>query len=220
MDDPIEEYEHNGHKIRIYFDFDPINPRTEWDNAGVMVFRNHDRYILGDKYDDHGYRYENYDSWEEMCDEIMDDEQAIVILPLHAYGCERSRFSIGTGDPSFLRGWYLGWDEDGIDGVMFIRLKTVHENWGKDITKDTLNKVVGYLRGEVETYNQYLSGEIFGYVVGNEEDDDIESCWGFYGIDHCKEEAENLVDYLIEKAEKEKAETARRVTVATRDCTP
>ena len=58
-----------------------------------------------------------------------------------------------------------------------------------------------------EEWNQYLSGDVYGYKVYDmtacEEDDDegelVESCWGFYGDpEYCMTEAVNVVESLIE----------------------
>lgn len=50
--------------------------------------------------------------------------------------------------------------------------------------------------GLIETWNQYLSGDVWGYTI--EELDD--SCWGFYGHDDCLQEAKDIVDYHVRKA--------------------
>ena len=45
MSQDTEEYK--GYTINIDYDEDPMNPRTDWDNAAVMVCW-HRRYNLGD----------------------------------------------------------------------------------------------------------------------------------------------------------------------------
>ena len=61
-----------------------------------------------------------------------------------------------------------------------------------DITDVQSDKATDMLRGEVETYDQYLRGEVYGYVVekkvgcaccGHVEIEEVDSCWGFYGDD-------------------------------------
>ena len=70
------------------------------------------------------------------------------------------------------------------------------------------------LLGEVETYDQFLRGDIYGFVItakcekcGQEKDDPEDSCWGFYGdnifengmSDHfSKEDATFLANGSIE----------------------
>jgi hypothetical protein len=46
----------------------------------------------------------------------------------------------------------------------------------------------------IAEWNQYLSGDVWGYVVGDD------SCWGFYGREYCEQEAKSVVDCQI-KAE-------------------
>jgi hypothetical protein len=45
--------------------------------------------------------------------------------------------------------------------------------------------------GLVETWNQYLWGDVWGYVITDSDGEEVESgsCWGFYGLDACIEEA-------------------------------
>ncbi len=55
----------------------------------------------------------------------------------------------------------------------------------------------------IKTWNQYLSGDVWGYEVGED------SCWGLYGYDYCVKEAKSIADYQIEQDKKEELEAAR-----------
>lgn len=44
-------------------------------------------------------------------------------------------------------------------------------------------------QGYVETWNQYLSGDVYGVVIEDEAGNDLESCWGFYGLEYAQTEA-------------------------------
>jgi len=59
--------------------------------------------------------------------------------------------------------------------------------------------------GLIETWNDYLSGNIYGYVTENKNGDIIESIWGFYG-DYEKSdvlsEARSSIDFHVEKVTK------------------
>ena len=66
--------------IEIYPDQSPDSPR-EWDNLGTMVCF-HKRYDLGDKHD---YDENNYDSWDELKEDIIKQENVHTILPLYLY---------------------------------------------------------------------------------------------------------------------------------------
>lgn len=36
-------------------------------------------------------------------------------------------------------------------------------------------------RGHIETWNQYLSGDVYGFIVEDSDGEHVDSCWGFYG---------------------------------------
>ncbi|HUX02457.1 MAG TPA: hypothetical protein VMY35_15960, partial [Phycisphaerae bacterium] len=52
------------------------------------------------------------------------------------------------------------------------------------------------LRAEVSTYDDYLTGQVFGYVVEDEDGNDLDSCWGFYGEDYCRETARESAEAI------------------------
>ena len=52
-------------------------------------------------------------------------------------------------------------------------------------------KAEALLRAEVETYDQYLTGDVYGYVVENTEGNNVDSCWSCFGLDYTKSEATN-----------------------------
>ena len=61
------------------------------------------------------------------------------------------------------------------------------------------------MEGEMETYNQYVTGEVFGYMVEGGDGYCDDSCWGFYGTDEIPEmieEAKASIDYAIKKQAK------------------
>jgi hypothetical protein len=47
------------------------------------------------------------------------------------------------------------------------------------------------LIGEVKTYDDYLTGNVYGYKVIDEQGNEEDSCWGYYGEDSIKEEFKN-----------------------------
>lgn len=38
----------------------------------------------------------------------------------------------------------------------------------------------------IETWNDYLSGDVYGYLIENTSGEESGGCWGFYGYDHEK----------------------------------
>ena len=39
------------------------------------------------------------------------------------------------------------------------------------------------MEGEVETFNQYLNNDVYGFTIEDEDGNVIDSCGGFYGDD-------------------------------------
>lgn len=178
------------YKIEVIQDIDPMNPRKEFDNLGTMVCF-HGRYDLGDKHD---YRSEHYFGWEEMKEDIIKTENVGVILPLFLY--DHSGITMNT------TGFHCPWDSGQV-GFIFVSKEKMREEYGYErISKKLKQRVAGYLKGEVETYDQYLTGDTYGYRITNiHTDDEIDSCWGFYGDEYCMMEAESVVNHKM-KADK------------------
>lgn len=175
------------YKIKVLQDADPESPRTSMDNLGTMVcFRRNS--TLGDK---HNYRFHDYDSWDEMEQAIIRKEKAGVILPLYVF--EHGGMAINT------TGFQCPWDSGQVGFIFISKQKMLKEYGGKICTKQLKERVKQYLVAEVETYNQYLQGEVYGYEIwklgkkSGKEKKMIDSCWGFYGQDECMKEAEACV---------------------------
>jgi len=157
-----------NYRIRVMADDQPESPR-EWDNLGTMVCW-HGRYNLGDV---NGAR--EYESPEAALKEIGD----AIILPLYLY--DHSGITMNT------TGFSCPWDSGQV-GFIYVTLDKVRKEYGwKKITKKRREQIEKYLTGEVETYDTYLRGDVYGFnITRNDEDGeevDIDSCWGFYGYD-------------------------------------
>ena len=172
-------------ELKIEQDTDPMNPRTDWDNLGTMVCF-HKRYDLGDKTD---YRSNDYDSWDELKEGIITNEGEVTILPLYLY--DHSGITISTSP------FDCNWDSGQIGFIFVSKYKMKKE--GIDETK-----VEEYLKREVETYDQYLTGEVYCYEVyeietcdkGHEHKTLVESCGGYFGEEECKSEGQSVLRHL------------------------
>lgn len=152
----------NGLTLKIETDEYLRDPRKEFDNLGTMACF-HNRYKLGD---DHTL------SIEEVKE--IEDSKKYISLPLYLY--DHSGITMRTTPFS------CHWDSGKV-GVIYVSKEQIRKeyNW-KLITKKRLEKIEGYLKGEVETYNQYLTGEVYRYTITNDgTGEEIDSCGGFYG---------------------------------------
>ena len=167
-------------RLKLVQDSSPESPRT-WDNLGTMVCF-HNRYDLGDN---HNYNSDDYNSWEEMKKAIIKEENTAVILPLYLY--DHSGISISTGAFS------CRWDSGQIGFIFVSKEKALEEFGGKIVTAKLKEKLERILDGEVETYDQYVRGDVYGFQIVDEDDDVVDSCYGFYGYNHKES---GMLDYI------------------------
>jgi len=192
----VDEKRIGKYKIEVIQDESPSSPRED-DNLGTMVCF-HGRYDLGDK---HNYKSGDYNGWDEMEKNIIKNENVGVILPLYLY--DHSGITISTSPFS------CNWDSGKIGFIFISKEKMLKEYGGKIVTQTLKDKVTGYLKGEVETYDQYLTGDVYGYRVsevttcseGHEHETEVDSCWGYYGQEGCMEEGVGIVEYYIKNDE-------------------
>lgn len=173
---------YKDHTIEIFPDESPQNPRTEWDNLGVMVCF-HKRYDLGDK--GHGFRSDQFSSWSDLRKGIETDHPGAIIMPMymmdHSGVTIRTR-GFGDVDPQ-------GWDWGQI-GFIFTSLAILRKAGFKRPTRKQAEKI---LRSEVETYSAYVSGEVYGFVITNPDGSEGDSSWGYYCIKDAVEAAKESI---------------------------
>jgi hypothetical protein len=189
----------DGRQLEIIRDEDPESPR-EWDNLGTMVCF-HQRYNLGDK--NHGIDHKEFGGWDEMEKWIRHQNPDCVILPLYLF--DHSGITISTGCEHFRACDGAGWDWGQV-GFIFISREKINQEYGKHGGR-TDDQIREYLRNEVKVYDQYLQGDIYGFIMrepacptcdGPGEEGD--SCWGFYGDDPLEN---GMIDHLDSKYREE-----------------
>lgn len=229
MENPVETIDYRGYQINVHCDQDAMDPRKEFDNLGTMICFSR-RHNIGDKHDhsdvadflytiameadptvEHRTEYwESGNGWAtiagikgavELANSNQQDiinkaiEKHYIMLPIYMY--DHSGITISTGPFS------CKWDSGQVGFIYISKKKAKKEyNW-KNMSRDREKTIKEYLEGEVETYNQYLTGDVYGYFISNEEDDHIDSCWGFYGHDFKNngllEMAQNAIDCELRK---------------------
>lgn len=152
---------------RIEQDTDCVNPR-EWDNLGTMAFF-HRRYTLGDS--------GNFP---------MEPPKDSIWLPVFMY--DHSGLTIRTYP------FECRWDSGKLGYIFASKEKVRKETGWQRITAKRKARIESYLISEVETYNKWLNGDCWGYVI-DENGEEIDSCWGFIGYDYCESEAKQNLNY-------------------------
>lgn len=191
--DVVRAYRLGNQMLSIIRSAEPINPR-EWDNLGIMVCF-HRRYNLGDK---HGYSsprdfLKNLAAELGMCPVEVEDatldnllghiRDNAVILPLYLY--DHSGITMNT------TGFSCPWDSGQV-GWIYVTDERVRKEYGT-LTAETVEQARQVLLGEVKVYDQYLRGDICGFVLKDTDGNHLDSCWGFYGDNPLQN---GMVDYL------------------------
>ena len=56
------------------------------------------------------------------------------------------------------------------------------------------------LEGEVEEYDNYLTGNVWGYVIEDSQGEELDSCWGFIGDqEYCESEMDDIAKWNVEQ---------------------
>jgi len=167
----MEKYQlKNGNYIEVIQDNNPINPREEFDCNLTKMVCFHSKYSLGDK---HEYKSGDYGSWAEIKKAIEKDNDIAIIKGLWLF--DHSGITIAT-EPFSCK-----WDSGQV-GYVFITKQAAREMLSvKNITAKIREELINHLDGEVEIYNQYLTGDVYGFKEYDKDGEEIDSCYGFFG---------------------------------------
>ena len=96
-------------------------------------------------------------------------------------------------------------------GFIYISKEKAKKEFGGKVTEKRLVKL---LEAEVEAYDDYLNGNVYGYRILKEQKPcskckvtpkpkQVDSCWGFIGdSDYALQEAKEAVDGMVSPAKK------------------
>ena len=186
---------HKGCIIKIYRDDDSESPR-EWDNLGT-IYSNHRRWNpdgkeIGDLMEMAGQS--RYDSQIDF-DRIAKD---FYFLKVWMYDHSGQTIRVADANPWGNMG-YMSWDS-GLCGVIAVSKEKAKEEYSyKRACKGLEKRALKCLTGEIETLNQFMQGDVWGYVVEDEDGNEIDSCWGYYAIEDAIADAKGTIDYQEEK---------------------
>ena len=100
-------------------------------------------------------------------------EKQNVILPLYLYDHSGITMSCSHNYPYNDR-----WDAGQV-GWIYASFDDIKKEFG-NTDKDSIDKAENLLIGEVETYDSYLKGECYGFII-EQDGCEVDSCWGFLG---------------------------------------
>lgn len=203
------------YSYRIEQDDDPLNPVEEYDLMGCMVFW-HRRMNLGHVYKETNRKdpREWLIDWLESNREdlnpevlevkdlqelLLDFKKSNLVIPVYAY--EHGGITISARKSVMIDSWDGG--QLGFIYVTHDKIKSEYSS--KRLTKSILEKAEKCLIAEIETYDDYLNSNVWGYIV-ERDGEVIDSCWGYYGDDgreFAEQEAKSIIKWHIEDDEKQ-----------------
>jgi len=177
---PIEEQDFGfGVVGQLHYDSDPINPSDDYWDIEHITYLKSSPYTLGND-------AVSRDEMDDIAEKIRSGEY--VGLPVYAY--VHSGITIRTGafgDP---------WDS-GQSGFAYLTKE--------DIEREGISDPAKYIEGFVETFDQYLRGDVYGYEI-LVDDEEVDSCWGLFGLDYAIKKMGEDARYHVEVARAEAIE--------------
>lgn len=146
-----------GMRGKIVYDSHP--QPYDGDTVGQIAYIS-DRYTLGTE-------HVSRDRMDEIRDGIANGE--LIGLPIYAYVHGGATIKAGSG-------FSCPWDS-GLSGYVYVDRETALKEF-----KDE-EAVLRCLRIEVGIFDAYLTGSVYGWVLEDEDGNELESCWGYYGDD-------------------------------------
>lgn len=188
MENAIETIRRGGFAAHIYYDTDTLNPRKDWDNLGKIVSRK----LTSD------VNFEFSGDSATDIERLKQEFGATVILPIYmdSHGAD----TINT------TGFSCPWDSRQVGWIFATTEDICKEYKCKRVNSAIRRRVEQVLIGEIDIYDQYIRGEVYGYELFDKTGNKIDSCRGIYGFDYVKEEVNSLIDWHA--AEEEKAQFA------------
>lgn len=214
-----EVYEkYRGFNIFVEQDDHGGDGPRDWDNLGTMVCF-HRSYILGDtggppKWRERKNRagdtipskFPTFETFQDFCDwqqEEASEGKMYLVLGLKLY--DHSGIWMNTVTERWW--WHAGWDSMQV-GWIYVSYLDIDHEYG-EVNDDTIARTTKCLLGEVEAYSQFISGQVYGYVVKDRNGEWLDSCWGYYGHDFktngLLETAHSYIDWHLAKAYKDRA---------------
>lgn len=191
--DSVDTYEHAGFTIRIEYDADSENPR-QWCNLATLWIEPDRGYIdlsdshAGGDLDEHVQDFvgQLYD-YRMLRDE---PEEVARLIEKHHPG--------SVAEPVYL---------DRHKGVGYVLAETIRKEYSrKRISAEIRGRVRDGINVEARTLDEWGRGEVYGYVIEDQDGEHVDSCWGFMPYDYCKSQAEESAEYERQRREQERAE--------------
>lgn len=202
---PLETIEKEGFRAYLFADEDPTKP-TDWDMFGTLISW-HRRYVFEQDGPKAGFAH-GQDFLETA------RKEGYIYIPVGLHDHSGITLYEGTGPHAMDGG---GWDSGQVGFYYVTEQKALKEfprpsgvprskwpNPKSAVAKELREKVLKLLRSELETWDQYVRGDVYYYRIDGPEGETHDSLGSVYGYDYALSEMKTALDGAI-KHEREQA---------------
>lgn len=181
------------YNLKIVNDNDAECPLRAWDNY-FSFLSCHRRYYTESKfktiYDNanNSFSQDDFDSLDEI--EAFLSKQGYIWVKVYMYSHSGDTISTAPFGCHF---------DSGVFGYLYATREQILDAFGgKRLTAELKRKALEGMESFVnETWDAYISGEVYGYEILDENDESVDSCYGFYGEKYAKQEGEAVLGALV-----------------------
>ncbi len=167
-----ETINYKGFEIKVIQDDDAQSP-DDWGNDDAFVVYDHRRFFVERK----GFNPDEIFEALQQQKKIFD---GYWFFPLYAYIHSGVALSLGRDSYPFTCNW-----DTSFKG--FVLVKKEKGTWKRDKARTRAESIIS-------GWNEYLSGNVWGFNIEDKDGENIDSCFGFYGdydqpggmIEECK----------------------------------
>lgn len=185
-------------------DDDPDSP-AEWDNVAVIAYR-------GGEYRRNQNPFgsntgESPESFAERVERAKEGKIIAIAVDVRDHGSNGTRL-------------YAHTDLEDCDALFYCTPQKAVEEWGGEsdklatilaeaLTQECRAKAEAFMKGEVETWQQYFEGDVYEVVVQDADGEPLDSCGGYYGYDYAESEAKQMGEAQVKAFEKRRRDEQR-----------
>jgi hypothetical protein len=171
----------NGLTIRIKHDYDNSAESPVAEDEAVIFAVLHRRYLNPAKKRTEG-DFNSVDGIEAFIKRNKGPRAKWVVFPLYMYDHGRTVYRCAeTVSNPFIGRLPQGHAEFDSGRVGIIALK--RSEWGKS------KSMYEYAQQVCQTYTQWANGDVYGYVIEDADGEEVNSCWGFIGMESALDDA-------------------------------
>lgn len=194
----VKKISYKGMTIEIYHDENAESPDDCGNEDCFIIYSHRSFSVQVDGFDDEEInecwlKKENYKHSKFNNTTKKYEHSTYRIYPLFAYIHSGVALSIKRDYYPFTCNW-----DTSMSGFVLVKIQkawTFRKSQSLKVAQSVVNE-----------WNHYLSGEVYGYITKDKNNNDIDSCWGFYG-DYDKsgiiDEAESVIDFEVNKIKKQ-----------------